>query len=49
MHYEIHHVGGPADGQMAFAFRPYFRMTAPTDIATINGHWLRSNLVVSNQ
>ena len=26
MIYEIHYVGGPNDGQMAFAIRPYFRM-----------------------
>jgi len=29
MLYELHHVGGPADGEMTFAFHPYFRMRHP--------------------
>jgi hypothetical protein len=27
--YEIPYVGGPADGQRAYAIRPYFRMRHP--------------------
>jgi hypothetical protein len=27
--YQLHYVGGPDDGRMCFAFRPYFRMRHP--------------------
>jgi hypothetical protein len=29
MIYELHYVGGPEDGRMTFALRPYFRMQHP--------------------
>jgi hypothetical protein len=29
MIYELHHVGGPADGEMTYAIRPYFRLKHP--------------------
>jgi hypothetical protein len=29
MLYEIHHVGDPADSEMSYAMRPYFRMKHP--------------------
>jgi hypothetical protein len=31
--YEIHHIGGPANGQMAIRFRPYFRMKHADNVA----------------
>jgi hypothetical protein len=29
MIYEIHYIGGPEDGHMAYALRPYFQMRHP--------------------